>query len=142
MKITTSIRSSILLALLQHSTQVRSQELQGHATLPSELAKFDEHGFLLEGQQFNVQNSILEESLIENLLIQHEDGKHDPRILQAIPCNVPYSYLTSEEVATVLTDSFMGQNASGVVDAIPIVENYLPLMEHDVMLMKVSFVLN
>ncbi len=141
MKMTTSIRSSILLALLQHSTQVRSQQ-QGQASLLSALAKFDEHRFLLEaGQQFNVQNSIFEESLIEDLLI-HEDGKHDPRILQAIPCNVPYSYLTSEELATVLTDSFMGQNASGVMDAISIVENYLPLMEHDVMLMKVSFVLN
>ena len=61
------------------------------------------------------------------------------RNLQGIPCNVPYTTMTSEEITVTLIQVFTTKRDVFMVsDANTIIQDYIPLIEHDVQFMKVS----
>ena len=61
------------------------------------------------------------------------------RNLQGIPCNVPYMTMTSEEIMATLIQVFsIKRDVFGVSDADTIIQDYIPMIEHDVQFMKVS----
>ena len=68
-----------------------------------------------------------------------QELKDFQRNLQELPCNVPYLMMDSETIAATLTATFSFKvSQSNVQDANQILDNYIPMIEHDVQFMKVS----
>ena len=83
-------------------------------------------------QQRFLETSNSPESTIQEL-------KDFQRNLQDIPCNVPYFLMDSGTIATTMTAIFsMKLFEFDVQDAQQILDNYIPMIEHDVQFMKVS----
>ena len=58
---------------------------------------------------------------------------------EELPCNVPYMTMTSEEITATLIQVFsIKLDVFGVSDADTIIQDYIPMIEHDVQFMKVS----
>jgi hypothetical protein len=68
-----------------------------------------------------------------------QELKDFQRNLQKLPCNVPYFLMDSETISATLTAIFSAKvSMFGVEDANQILNNYIPMIEHDVQFMKVS----
>ena len=68
-----------------------------------------------------------------------QELKDFQRNLQELPCNVPSLMMDRETIAATLTATFTFRvSQSNVQDANQILDNYIPMIEHDVQFMKVS----
>ncbi len=68
-----------------------------------------------------------------------QELKDFQRNLQEIPCNVPYFLMDSATIAATITAIFSVKVSDfNVQDANQILNNYIPMVEHDVQFMKVS----